>query len=100
MSATANRRELNRMVTGGRGSGMEVRDIKALIALMRDNGLIELEVEDKKGKIRLVRAADLAAEAPPRPAQLAARQSPPRTPSAPSGAATLELADNQSLLRS
>jgi acetyl-CoA carboxylase biotin carboxyl carrier protein len=34
---------------------MEVREIKALIALMSDHGLIELEVEDKKGKIRLVR---------------------------------------------
>ena len=37
---------------------MELRDIKALIALMRENGLIELEVEDKKGKIRLVRTGD------------------------------------------
>jgi acetyl-CoA carboxylase biotin carboxyl carrier protein len=34
---------------------MEVREIKALIALMNDHGLVELEIEDKKGKIRLVR---------------------------------------------
>ncbi len=34
---------------------MEVREIKALITLMHDFGLTELEIEDKKGKIRLVR---------------------------------------------
>jgi acetyl-CoA carboxylase biotin carboxyl carrier protein len=34
---------------------MEVREIKALIALMNDHGLVELEIEDKKGKVRLVR---------------------------------------------
>ncbi|HVB81264.1 MAG TPA: acetyl-CoA carboxylase biotin carboxyl carrier protein [Candidatus Binataceae bacterium] len=51
---------------------MELREIKALLALMRDFGLSELEIEDKKGKVRLVRAAnsadahDAAAAAPPR----------------------------------
>jgi acetyl-CoA carboxylase biotin carboxyl carrier protein len=35
---------------------MEVKEIKALIALMNEYGLIELEIEDKKGKVRLVRA--------------------------------------------
>ncbi|MGH7932956.1 MAG: hypothetical protein ACREQN_07270, partial [Candidatus Binataceae bacterium] len=35
---------------------MEVREIKALVALMQDYGLVELEIEDKKGKVRLVRA--------------------------------------------
>jgi acetyl-CoA carboxylase biotin carboxyl carrier protein len=35
---------------------MEVREIKALIALMNDHGLVELEIEDKKGKVRLVRS--------------------------------------------
>ena len=34
---------------------MEVREIKALLVLMRDYGLVELEIEDKKGKVRLVR---------------------------------------------
>jgi acetyl-CoA carboxylase biotin carboxyl carrier protein len=34
---------------------MELREIKALLALMRDFGLSELEIEDKKGKVRLVR---------------------------------------------
>ena len=36
---------------------MEVREIKALIALMNDHGLVELEIEDKKGKVRLVRGS-------------------------------------------
>jgi len=35
---------------------MEVKEIKALVALMNEFGLIELEIEDKKGKVRLVRA--------------------------------------------
>ncbi|HEY6393792.1 MAG TPA: acetyl-CoA carboxylase biotin carboxyl carrier protein, partial [Candidatus Binataceae bacterium] len=39
------------------GELMEIRDIKALLALMNEHGLSELEIEDKKGKVRLVRAA-------------------------------------------
>lgn len=34
---------------------MEVREIKALLTLMHEYGLVELEIEDKKGKVRLVR---------------------------------------------
>ena len=34
---------------------MEVKEIKALVALMNEFGLVELEIEDKKGKVRLVR---------------------------------------------
>jgi acetyl-CoA carboxylase biotin carboxyl carrier protein len=34
---------------------MVVREIKTLLVLMRDYGLVELEIEDKKGKVRLVR---------------------------------------------
>ncbi|MBF6567447.1 MAG: acetyl-CoA carboxylase biotin carboxyl carrier protein [Candidatus Binataceae bacterium] len=34
---------------------MEIRDLKMLLVLMQDYGLVELEVEDKKGKVRLVR---------------------------------------------
>ena len=43
---------------------MELREIKALLGLMRDFGLSELEIEDKKGKVRLVRgnAADAQPE--------------------------------------
>jgi acetyl-CoA carboxylase biotin carboxyl carrier protein len=46
---------------------MEVREIRTLLALMQDFGLIELEIEDKKGKVRLVRAgvaASIEAAAP------------------------------------
>jgi acetyl-CoA carboxylase biotin carboxyl carrier protein len=34
---------------------MEIRELKALLNLMHENGLVELEIEDKKGKVRLVR---------------------------------------------
>jgi acetyl-CoA carboxylase biotin carboxyl carrier protein len=43
------------------GEQMEVREIKALLVLMRDYGLVELEIEDKKGKVRLVRGGARAA---------------------------------------
>jgi acetyl-CoA carboxylase biotin carboxyl carrier protein len=36
---------------------MEARQIKALLVLMQDYGLSELEIEDKKGRVRLVRGA-------------------------------------------
>jgi acetyl-CoA carboxylase biotin carboxyl carrier protein len=41
---------------------MELRELKALLALMRDFGLSELEIEDKKGKVRLVRGSNSAGE--------------------------------------
>jgi acetyl-CoA carboxylase biotin carboxyl carrier protein len=48
---------------------MEVREIKALLALMQEYGLVELEIDDKKkGRVRLVRARqehDLATISPP-----------------------------------
>ena len=75
---------------------MELRDIKALIALMRENGLIELEVEDKKGKVRLVRTSDSG----PRPAQPTVRTNAAKTQPSAAASATLELADNQTLVRS
>jgi acetyl-CoA carboxylase biotin carboxyl carrier protein len=34
---------------------MDVRELKALLNLMQENDLVELEIEDKKGKVRLVR---------------------------------------------
>jgi acetyl-CoA carboxylase biotin carboxyl carrier protein len=78
---------------------MELRDIKALIALMRENGLVELEVEDKKGKIRLVRTSDLPAQTGPRPAPPSVRPASAKAPSSAPSAAP-ELADNQTLVRS
>jgi acetyl-CoA carboxylase biotin carboxyl carrier protein len=77
---------------------MELRDIRALIALMRENGLVELEVEDKKGKVRLVRGADFGAGTRPAPAlprQSAARASAP----GPRGQAP-QLQADQALIKS
>ena len=64
---------------------MELREIKALLALMRDFGLSELEIEDKKGKVRLVRGP-AAQDARPavEPARVAARSAVPKR-TAPGG---------------
>jgi acetyl-CoA carboxylase biotin carboxyl carrier protein len=58
---------------------MEVRELKTLLALMQDFGLVELEIEDKKGKVRLVRAgvAASAVAAPPAMAASAPREIAP-----------------------
>ncbi len=51
---------------------MEVRELKTLLALMQDFGLVELEIEDKKGKVRLVRAGVAVNAAAPPPAAASA----------------------------
>jgi acetyl-CoA carboxylase biotin carboxyl carrier protein len=61
---------------------MELREIKALLALMREFGLSELEIEDKKGKVRLVRTANSADEHPAAPADAAARRGAARASAA------------------
>ena len=87
---------------------MEVRELKALLVLMRDYGLVELEIEDKKGKVRLVRAGDAAeAETPGERVATRLRAAPPPTRhveakaddgnTAPAG---IELAPNQKLIES
>jgi acetyl-CoA carboxylase biotin carboxyl carrier protein len=83
---------------------MEVREIKALLALMNEHGLVELEIEDKKGKVRLVRgtagnSARSAAEQPhrhvaPPTADSASRSGPAGAPAVP------ELAANQKFIES
>ncbi len=55
---------------------MELREIKALLALMRDFGLSELEIEDKKGKVRLVRASNSSDEHHSAPAGALRRGAP------------------------
>jgi acetyl-CoA carboxylase biotin carboxyl carrier protein len=54
---------------------MEIDDIKKLVELMEERGVVELEIEDPKGRIRLVREnhralalAPFASPAPPPPA--------------------------------
>jgi acetyl-CoA carboxylase biotin carboxyl carrier protein len=80
---------------------MEVREIKTLINLMNDYGLVELEIEDKKGKIRLVRAG--ADHASAQPAAVVHRKVVPRTEPRAGGEAaaeSVELAPNQKLVES
>ncbi len=91
---------------------MEVREIKALIILMNDYGLVELEIEDKKGKVRLVRAVapgDAVASPMPPPAAPARAPAAPSAPARPAPAAPrsggpiaapIELAPNQVLVES
>ncbi len=68
---------------------MEVRDLKTLLALMQEYGLVELEVEDKKGKVRLVRSIlDRTGGNPaPEPARIAARAAVPSAPKKPAAGA-------------
>ena len=85
---------------------MEVREIKALIALMNDHGLVELEIEDKKGKVRLVRgslAPTPVANSQPHPAAVSVKPGKRRAGAkvgvkAEGGA--IELASNQTLVES
>jgi len=89
---------------------MEVKEIKALVTLMNEFGLVELEIEDKKGKVRLVRAggnnnvavaaaAPSAAPASKAPASASTRAS--ASPAQPKGPAPApELAANQRLIKS
>src|SRR5260370_13298112 len=92
---------------------MEVREIKTLLALMREHGLIELEIEDKKGKIRLVRGANVApgliqagaaSQAHPderAPIRRVPARAPARMPSAAGdGSGAPALAENQPLVPS
>jgi acetyl-CoA carboxylase biotin carboxyl carrier protein len=88
---------------------MEVREIKSLVVLMNEYGIIELEIEDKKGKVRLVRGsapnaeASTAAGTPARahgPTPLPRRPAPAAPRSGGPIAAPIELADNQILVES
>jgi acetyl-CoA carboxylase biotin carboxyl carrier protein len=90
---------------------MEIRELKALLALMEEHGLSELEIEDKKGKVRLVRAAAGSAHsspsrgASPDPAPAAAAgkgkaRLAKAAISAPAPAGTFELQPNQKLVES
>ena len=86
---------------------MEVKEIKSLIALMNEFGLVELEIEDKKGKVRLVRSdarAGAAAPAVDRSAASGVKAQvimPAKTAEAVKGTAQApELAPNQRLVQS
>lgn len=92
---------------------MEVREIKALVGLMNEYGLVELEIEDKKGKVRLVRGrqadqdaitggAAPAARSAANPARALPRAKAPSVSRTthPSPPPPVELAENQVMVES
>ena len=97
---------------------MEVREIKTLLALMQEYGLVELEIEDKKGKVRLVRGISPHAAPANHPAAspsalrnahaqgvaagraVASRKGANDAQSAPGAAQVPDLAPNQHLVQS
>jgi acetyl-CoA carboxylase biotin carboxyl carrier protein len=88
---------------------MDLRELKALLNLMHENGLVELELEDKKGKVRLVRGTVALHDHQPKQAAVAIAPSKPqpRTPGKvtastvdKSAAAAIELQDNQKMVES
>src|SRR6202021_4028851 len=95
------------------GDGMEVRELKSLLGLMRDYGLVELEIEDKKGKVRLVRGggrasvdqtesgsdAHIAARAAS-PIKMATRHVEATAEEGSKAAGKIDLAPNQKLIES
>jgi acetyl-CoA carboxylase biotin carboxyl carrier protein len=87
---------------------MELREIKALLALMQEYGLTELELDDKKkGRLKLVRApAASAAILDPMPAaalstgRKAARQVTPRAAKDGNAGTSPIIGENQRLVTS
>ena len=63
---------------------MEIRELKALLGLMREYNLAELEIEDKKGKVRLVRRQhdEAGADAVAAPGAGASKRTAARPPAA------------------
>jgi len=86
---------------------MELREIKALLALMQEYGLTELEIDDKKrGRLKLVRAPVVSPPAPDS-VRLAApiagkspRHVPPRAAKGGDGATEPIISENQQLVKS
>ena len=88
---------------------MDLRELKALLNLMHENGLVELELEDKKGKVRLVRGTVALHDHQPKQAAIAIAPSKglQRTTNkvtaatvAKADAAAIELQDNQKMVES
>jgi acetyl-CoA carboxylase biotin carboxyl carrier protein len=44
---------------------MELRELKALVTLMCKTGLVELEIQDQKSRVRLVRSPNVTTAEPP-----------------------------------
>ncbi len=92
-----------------RGDVKDSRDIKALLVLMQDYGVVELEIEDRRGKVRLVRGSTQSVEVPQVTARTGAQPLRPatvvkqveaKTEDAGGAAGSIELAPNQKLIES
>lgn len=106
---TPNRRARSRREQSDPGASVNLEELRELIALMRDNGLAELELEREEFRVRLRRDAVSAApsqpaEAPhpvaaaPAPAPVpAAAQAPAFTPAHPGTQATEAASQDQDL---
>lgn len=82
---------------------MEIRELKNLVNLMKDYGLVELEVEDKKGKVRLVRGGAAADAGANSASHALVQHRAPKVVEPGAGAsndAGIELAPNQKLIES
>jgi acetyl-CoA carboxylase biotin carboxyl carrier protein len=87
---------------------MELREIKALLALMQEYGAIELELDDKrKGRLKLVRApaasatiSDPMPAVTPSPGRKAARHVTPRVANDGDASASPSIGQNQRLVTS
>ena len=86
----------------GRSALVELRELKALVELMRDSGLTELEVDGRQGRIRLVRgeAQPRAAHPVQPPIAEAASVVARPAPAGPAAIPALELAAGQVLITS
>jgi acetyl-CoA carboxylase biotin carboxyl carrier protein len=93
-----------------RGDVKDARDIKALLVLMQEYGVVELEIEDRRGKVRLVRGSAQSVEAPQvvartgaqsiRAAPQVVKQVEAKTEDAGAGRGPIELEPNQKLIES
>ena len=87
---------------------MDLRELKALLNLMHENGLVELELEDKKGKVRLVRGTVALHDHQPKQAAVAIAPSKGTQRTSKVTASTvnkvsagpIELADNEKMVES
>jgi len=86
---------------------MDARELRSLLTLMEEHGVVELEVEDKKGKVRLVRGVvGLHHDSAPAHATVAVAPttalSQPKTKgkAAAASAGQVELAENQKFVES
>ena len=86
---------------------MELRELKVLLNLMQENGLVELELEDKKGKVRLVRGTVALHDHQPKQAAIAVapstgnqRAATRPAAKADKSAGPIELEDNQKMVES